>query len=351
MKQRSREILKTVFLTLLTVFFLYLAFRGNDFEKLFHELATANYFYAFAGAFIGIVIGGIFRAYRWRYFLDPLKMNIGLKILFSSMMVGYMMNAIIPRSGEVYRPVLLAGKEKISRAAAFGTILAERVFDVLTMMISFGVCLFFFREKLSSTFAEYNLEKVSLYFSLVVLAFVVLIVVMILNLEKTEKTVHKITGRFLPQKIHEKIHSIFVKLLNGFIFLKYPKYYAQIILLTVSIWLSYVFSTYLTLLAFDINLTVMDANLVLTMITFALTVPLPANSAGIYHFFAVATLVNIYGIDNETALGFATVSHLLGLLSSILLGAYFFLKENISLKKISESTGDTSENQTDSSAS
>lgn len=330
-------------LTSLTLFFLYLAFRGNDFSKLFKVLAGANYFYAFAGAFTGVIIGGVFRALRWRYFLDPLKKNIAFEKLFSSMMVGYMMNSIIPRSGEVYRPVLLAGKEKISRAATFGTILAERVMDVLSLLVSFGVCLFFFRDKLSSTFSQYNLETISLYLSIAILLFVGLIMLMIFNLEKTERLIEAVSKKLLPDRFHQKIHGIFVKLLNGFIFMKYPRYYIPILLLSLLTWGSYVASTYLTLLAFNIGLSFMDANLVLTMITFAMTVPLPANSAGIYHFFTVATLTSIYGVDNEAAFGFATVSHLLGLLGLILLGSYYFLKENLSFRKISsESLKDNS---------
>ena len=335
MNPKQKKILRAIVLFSLTIFFLYLAFRGNDFAKLFEVLKNANYLYALAGAFLGIVVGGIFRAMRWRYFLDPLKENIGMYNLFSSMMVGYMMNSILPRSGEVYRPVLLANKEKISRAAAFGTILAERVFDVLAMLTSFGICLFFFREKLSSTFSQYNLEAISLYVSLAIVAFVGVILLMIFNLEKTESIIEKISSKILPEKIHSKIHGIFVKLLNGFIFMRYPKYYLPILLLSILTWLSYVFSTYMTLLAFDINLSILDANLVLTMITFAMTVPLPANSAGVYHLFAVATLVNIYGVDKESAFGFATVSHLLGLLGLILLGSYYFLKENLSMKTVS----------------
>ena len=70
------------------------------------------------------------------------------------------------------------------------------------------------------------------------------------------------------------------------------------------------------------------------MVTFAMTIPLPANSAGIYHIFCTATLVNIYGSGTkETAFGFATVSHLLGLVELILIGAYYFVKIILALKK------------------
>ncbi len=317
----------------LTFFFLYLAFRGNDFNELFIVLKNANYLYAIAGAVTGIMLGGYFRALRWRYFLNPLKKDIKMDILFSSMMIGYMMNSIIPRAGEVYRPVMLANKEKISKASAFGTILVERVFDLLSLLISFGICMIFYKNKLSAAFEQYNLETISIYTSVITLSFVIIIVIIIFNLEKSEIIIEKITKKILPEKFHQKVHNIFISLINGFLFIRYPKYYLQILLLSVILWITYVFSTYLTLLAFNINISMFDANLVLTMATFAMTIPLPANSAGIYHLFCTATLVNVFGIDRESAFGFATVNHLLGLLGLIIVGAFYFVKENLSIKK------------------
>lgn len=341
LKSGLKKTSKIVFLFSLTLFFLYLAFRGNDFDELSIVLKNANYLYALTGAFFGIVIGGYFRALRWRYFLNPLKQDIGMNILFSSMMIGYMMNSIIPRAGEVYRPLLLANKEKISRASAFGTIVVERVFDVLTLLISFGVCMIYFRQKLSLAFSQFNLETISLYAAAIVLAFVILVIIILLNLEKSEIVIERITKKILPAKFHQKIHNIFISLINGFLFIKYPKYYFQIFILTILIWLSYIVSTYLTLVAFNIDLNFFDANLVLTMITFSMTIPLPANSAGIYHLFATVTLTSIYGIDKEAAFGFSTVSHLLGLLGLILIGAFYFLKENLDFKKARELTRET----------
>lgn len=331
-----KKYVKTIFLLALTFFFLYLAFRGNDFGKLYAELKNANYFYAISGALTGIVIGSYIRALRWRYFLNPLKKNIPMYNLFSSIMVGYLMNSIIPRAGEIYRPVLLANKEKISRTSAFGTILVERVIDVLTMLVSFGICLIYFRQKLSSAFPEYNLEAISLYAFIIIILFVIFIILLLFNLERSEAFIEKLTKNFLPEKYHKKISEIFVSLINGFLFIRYPKYYIQIFLLSALLWISYVVSTYLTTLAFNLDLSLLDANLILTMITFAVTIPLPANSAGIYHLFCTATLVSIYGISSETAFGFATVSHLLGLLGLIIIGAYFFLKENLNIKKAKE---------------
>lgn len=307
---------------------MYLAFKGINFSELLHELSTSNYLWAIAGTLIGSVFGSYLRALRWRYLLNPVKENIGMSNLFSAVMIGYLMNALIPRSGEVSRPVLLAKKENISRAFAFGTIVVERVFDMLSMFLVFGICLFYFRQKISEVFGEFNFEGISLYFSVAILLVVLIIVIMIFNLEKTEIIVEKITKKILPQRFQEKIHKIFISLISGFLFVKYPKSYFPIFALTILIWLSYAFSSYLSFFAFNINLNFFDANLILTLMSFAMTLPLPGNSAGTYHFLTKTALVSIYGINAEVALGYASVCHLLGLIALLVIGFYYSIKEN-----------------------
>jgi uncharacterized protein (TIRG00374 family) len=307
---------------------MYLAFKGIDFEKLLSELKKTNYFYAIGGSLIGVVIGSYIRALRWKYFLDPLKKDIQIKNLFSAIMVGYMMNAVIPRSGEVSRPLLLAKKESLSRAATFGTIIAERIIDVLTMLIMFGVCLFLYREKISDAFGEYDIVSIAIYASIAILVIVIGIIIMILNLEKTEVFIGKLTMKFLPKKYNVKIHEIFIKLINGFLFIKYPKEYLKIFVLSILIWGSYVLSAFVTMFAFKIDLNFLDANLVQTMMAFAMMIPLPGNSAGSFHFFGKTVLVSIFGINPELAIGYVTVLHLLGLISLLIIGFYFSMKEN-----------------------
>jgi len=251
-----------------------------------------------------------------------------------------MMNAAIPRAGEFTRPILIARKENISKAAAFGTIVVERILDTLTLLAVFGLCLFFYRDKISGAFGEYNIETISLYASVLILAFVGLIMLMLFNIEKTDAIVEKISSKILPQKIQSKIHKMFISLINGFLFIKYPKKFFMIFLLTVSLWLAYVLSTYIQFLAFDdtalSSLNFFDANLVLTMSTFAMTIPLPGNSAGTFHFFTKTALVSFFMINTEVALGFATVNHLVGLILLILIGLYFYLKENYKLNTLKE---------------
>ncbi len=315
-------------LTAILVFFIYLAFKDIDFGLLYQELLKTKYLYAITGMFIGTFIGSYVRALRWRYLLDPLKPNIPMSSLFPPVMIGYMMNAIIPRGGEVARPVITAQKEGISRASAFGTIVVERIFDMLSMFVMFGFCLFFFRSKISEAFYPYNIEMISLWSSLVILAFVLVIVVMLFNIEKTEIIVEKITKKILPAKYQEKIHKIFISIINGFLFIKYPKSFFKIFLTTALIWIFYAISSYLCFFAFDMDLNFLDANLMVVLASFAMTLPLPGNSAGSYYLFLKTALVNIYGVNPEVAIGYALVSHLLNFLGLMISGFYYSIKEN-----------------------
>ena len=188
--------------------------------------------------------------------------------------------------------------------------------------------MFFFREKISTAFYPYDIEMISLWSSLAILAFVFVVVLMIFNLEKTENIIEAITKRILPAKFQPKIQKIFISLINGFLFVKHPKSYFYIFFTSALIWISYALSTYLSFFAFGIDLSFLDANLILVIMSFAMTLPLPGNSAGSYYLFVKTALVNIYGINPETAIGYAIVCHLLGFLGIMASGFYFSIKEN-----------------------
>lgn len=332
MTKRLKQIIRFIVLSGLLVFFLYLSFKDIDFNKLIVELLKTNYLLAILGMIVGVVIGSIIRAERWKYFLYPEKRNIKFKDLFSGVMIGYFVNVIIPRGGEVSRPFILAQKEGISKAFTLGTIVVERIFDMLSMFFVFGLCLFVYREKIQEAFGKFDIETISLYFSLGLILLVVIAVLLLLKIEKTEYFLEKIALRILPKKYREKVQKASLSLLNSFSFIKYTENYFKIFLLTVLLWLDYAFATYLTINAFSDpameSLNFFDANLVLTLTAFAQTIPLPGNSAGSFHFFVKTTLVVIFGVVSETAIAYATISHLLTLIGILIIGFYYSIKEN-----------------------
>ena len=113
--------------------FLYLAFRKVDYSELWSALKEANYWYIIPNIIL-VILSMWMRAYRWRFMIDPIK-KVGLSRLFSSVMIGFMANNVLPaRLGEFVRAYSLGTKENISRSATFATIVIERIFDGFSLL-------------------------------------------------------------------------------------------------------------------------------------------------------------------------------------------------------------------------
>jgi len=81
--------------------------------------------------FLGTVVGHMARAWRWQYLLYPIKPNVTLRNSFSAVMIGYMVNNFLPRVGEFVRPYAIGNLENISKSAALGTVVIERIIDMI----------------------------------------------------------------------------------------------------------------------------------------------------------------------------------------------------------------------------
>src|SRR3972149_2365438 len=147
MSIRLKSILRGVSGILLALLFLYLAFRGSDLDKLRSSLQGANYFWALL-LIPCMLVSNVFRAWRWRYLLNPIKKNVSFRNLFSSVMIGYMGNNALPRVGEVVRPYNLGRLEGISKSAVFATVLVERILDILCFLLCLAVIFLFYSDSL-----------------------------------------------------------------------------------------------------------------------------------------------------------------------------------------------------------
>jgi uncharacterized protein (TIRG00374 family) len=116
-----------------SIVFLYLALRGQDFGALWTALREASYVWlipAILCYFLGVVI----RTYRWHVLMRS-TCEIPVRRLWPVIVIGYMANNVLPlRAGELVRTYVLSEREKVSRSATLATIVVERVFDGLTML-------------------------------------------------------------------------------------------------------------------------------------------------------------------------------------------------------------------------
>ncbi len=328
--------------TLLLALFLYLAFRNVNLSELALILKTTNYLYVFLGMSIGVFGGSAIRAVRWGVLLEPVKKDIGFRNLFATTIIGYMLNNLFPRSGEVVRPYILGKHENISRASAFATIIVERIIDTVMFLLMFAVALIYFKDRITNAIPQ--IESAVIILSAAIILMLIWIVFMLWKPELSLKIVKIFTG-ILPAKLHEKVDNIFTSLLSGFDVLRKPALFFRIALYSVLLWAAYLISTYIPFYSFNILVNdgtglmrgLWDANLLLVLINVAMFIPSPA-ATGPYHYICKVTLVNMFAISEASALGYGTATHAMSFLLYLVLGIYYFIKFNYKLSEIKEQT-------------
>lgn len=110
-------------------------------DELVEYFKKADYTWIFLGLFLGL-LSHLSRAYRWQFQLEPLGYNIKLGNSIMAVFATYLINYTIPRAGEVARASILTNYEGVPFEKGFGTIVAERIADMLVMLVIIAVTLF-----------------------------------------------------------------------------------------------------------------------------------------------------------------------------------------------------------------
>ncbi len=324
-RQRTRAVVKYSISAAVTVLFLYLAFRGTDFAKLAASLRDANYWWM-VPYFGCLMLSHYFRAWRWKYMLEPVKADLSMRNLFSAVMVGYMMNNILPRAGELVRPYTIGKLEAIPKSAAFGTVVVERIIDTLTFLLLVVAIPLLYDGPLKETFPW--LERTGLIVTLSAGGMLAGMIVLMLRRNWTDGIL-RFFGRFLPPRITERLDGIVHSFLDGFLFLKRPGRFIALLILTVLIWGLYAVMMYAAFFAFNLQgLEFSGAVVVLAISSIGVAMPTPGGT-GTYHVLTSQTLSRLFAVDPTIALSYATVTHAVGFIGVTVIGLYYFLHDNI----------------------
>lgn len=150
-----KKILKTVLPLVFGGFLVWYSISKISVDILLGFFKDANYNWIFLGLFFGI-LSHFSRAYRWKFMLDPLGFKPKFTNSILAVLVGYLVNLALPRAGEVSRALVLTNYENIPFEKGFGTIVAERIADLIMMLCIIIITLFvqfdFIYELLSNNF-------------------------------------------------------------------------------------------------------------------------------------------------------------------------------------------------------
>src|SRR5450631_2400934 len=157
MKKTFFAALQYIFFAALAVFFVWLSMRGMDkdkWEQLKKAMDHAHY-WLLVPVFSLLLLAHWLRALRWRQLMEPMGYHPSRLNAFFAVMIGYFVNLGAPRLGEVIKCTILARYEKIPAQKLVGTIVAERAFDVICLLLVFALTFVFQFDIISSLVHDY----------------------------------------------------------------------------------------------------------------------------------------------------------------------------------------------------
>jgi uncharacterized protein (TIRG00374 family) len=300
-------ILKYAVFLALSAWLLYISFREVKWSDLVEGLRSANYWWVSASMLTGWMAIAA-RALRWRVIFEPLGYRPSVRNTYDAVMLTYLANFAMPRLGEVVRCGALRKTEKIPFDSLLGTVVLERVFDVLCLLLvtvlvvvlrmdTFGA---FLHDKIWQPLVAQNTGTNGLLW-LVLLsgAFAVTVILLFIFRKKL------LQFQFI-QKINKLLKGLIDGLKTGFRLKRKNQFFAG----TFIIWLFYFLQSYTIMHAMPetASLSAADALFLMVVGSLGWVVPVPGG-LGAYHFLLSLALLTMYAIPWELGVVFATISH------------------------------------------
>ena len=243
-------------------------------------------------------ISNISRAIRWRLLVEPENGPVRNLNTFLATMVGYCANLAIPRFGEFVRAGILARYERIDSARVMGTVVTDRLLDLLCLLLMFGLGMVLASGQIIDYLqANARLPEVS-YFMISGLVLGMLLMFGVVVFLAIRYKNHR-----LIISIREKAKSFAAGVLS----IRRVKNYRLLIFHSLNIWLMYYLMTYLPMMSFDATDHLGPVAGLLVFIFGGLGMVLPApGGIGTFHAMVIAGL-SIYGISGPDAFSFAMI--------------------------------------------
>lgn len=314
----------------ISAFFLWLALPGLHLGEVAGYMAGANYIWLVPSVAVYFVAVWV-RTWRWDYMLRPLK-HIPVRDLFPVVVIGYMGNNIYPlRMGEVLRSYVLRRRENVPMGASLATVIVERVFDGLVMLLFVFIALPFF--PLPETYRRLVILASVAFMGALLLFFLFAAVP-----EQTLRLADWFYTRFLSATWREKFLGVTQNVLNGLISLRNFRNVLMIFGTSLIIWLLETVKYWFVMHAFDFGeaqVTFFALMLMNGVVNLATTIPSAPGYVGTFDVPGIAVLV-LYGVTPEIATAYTVVLHIALWLPITLLGAYYMLREGLGWQDLSK---------------
>ena len=282
------QITLPIALGIFLMWYVYSKYTPEQRDEVFSYFANAHYEIVVLAVLLS-VISHVIRAYRWNFMLEPMGYRPKLANNFMAVSVAYLMNIFIPKSGEVSRALVMTKYEDIPFDKGFGTIISERVVDIVLLFVFTFIALLLQFDLLYEYITEIvPVAKIGYVFGGLIVAFLLFILFL----------------KYSNNTFSLKIKGLISGLKEGILSIAKMEKKGAFIFQTLVIWFLYIASFYTSTYALDATSGISLGTIVITFVvgsfTFAFT-----NSGFGYYPLAIAGILLVFGISETigTALG------------------------------------------------
>ncbi|MDR9455958.1 MAG: lysylphosphatidylglycerol synthase transmembrane domain-containing protein [Salegentibacter sp.] len=312
MNKKTIKILKIILPLLLGFIFIWYSLQSatpEERRELLDNIINANPLWLILSLIFG-TLSHMSRAYRWQYMLEPMGYKPRFANSFMAVMAGYLANFGIPRSGEVLRAATLSSYEKIPFEKAFGTIISERIADIVVMLAIMGFTLILQTEHLLTYFKT---NQINPLITITILFLLLLAGVGGIWLIKRSNLPFLVKIRNLAQGLIEGMRSIF-RMKQKWAFLFH----------TLFIWLMYLLMFYVISFSVPEMAPPGTGMMLAAFVVGSLAISATNGGIGVYPV-AIGAILVLFGISKQSGEAFGWLTWGTQTLLVLVLGALSFI--------------------------
>jgi uncharacterized protein (TIRG00374 family) len=314
----------------LSAAFLYFAFRGIELQRVLENVRQSNVALLVLSAIAATCIFPL-RARRWKPILEPIKRDIPFSRLWSATAIGMMINNVVPaRAGEFARAFALTrSTPEVPFPAAFASLAVDRLFDAVVVFgLMFGAML----DPAFPSGVEFGGRPIAQYAAIGVGIILVVLVAMygLILFPARVLSLYELVVRRLVPRLEARGRDALLGLANGLSVLKTPRHFAAVLWWTILHWLTNAFAFWLAFRAVGIPAPFSAALFLQGIIAVGVAVPQAPGFFGAFEGFGKVGL-GIYGVPPDQAVTWAIGFHFLSYVPITVIGAWYFVREGLSM--------------------